>query len=550
MGKTANELLGTYETAIVQGRGERRLKALSELSEALWELEFSRLSTGRAPTEWNETALVRLAPSLVSCIHDSDKAAEHAMSVLKRLQPAGLEALLVLLEAPDRDIRLRVCEGLRHWGDKALPACPALRRVTTDEDSKVSSLAFLAIGLTHEASHENFRACLEGARSPVPDVRSYAIHALGNLGMAKATDWSAATRDQWVDTWLKDDDAAVRRSALHVLESDGQSEKARAKAVQDLLRIEKDEEVLERAVGLLKDLSPNDFSDQDIDLLCQHLPRTSRVADGIAEFLVRCPERSQSAIPVLRNLMLSESCACIRSLATAYWRISGDANTTVVAMQIHFDDNPEAVCDALCELGPAGIALVPKLLEAMASDDWDLQWAAADALGKVADASKESLDALVQALAHDSPIVRSAAARALASVGAPALPRLIAALSGEPFTARSWAAYALSEMGEAASPAIEALNEVIRSESEGLRLWVTVALANITKDVEWVEPLADLLMLDPGDYDLATVCESLSNYGRLASSAIPDLEHLARVGDERQSEAANEALQRISGPLN
>jgi hypothetical protein len=121
-----------------------------------------------------------------------------------------------------------------------------------------------------------------------------------------------------------------------------------------------------------------------------------------------------------------------------------------------FEDWGETVCDIACLIGPEAGPLLPELLDAVAQDDyWDLQWAAADAIGSVASASPETLTALRNALAHDSGIVRSAACNAFSRIGEPAVVTLLEWFEAEADPkSREWIAAALSRMGPIARSAV------------------------------------------------------------------------------------------------
>jgi hypothetical protein len=116
-------------------------------------------------------------------------------------------------------------------------------------------------------------------------------------------------------------------------------------------------------------------------------------------------------------------------VASALWRSEGRAESILPALQRIFHDNAEGVCDLICELGPAASPLLPDVIRALAEEDWDLQWAAADALRAIASTDQAVLSPLLDALAHPSPIVRSASARALAAAAVAALGALKVLLS-------------------------------------------------------------------------------------------------------------------------
>jgi HEAT repeat protein len=163
---------------------------------------------------------------------------------------------------------------------------------------------------------------------------------------------------------------------------------------------------------------------------------------------------AQAAVPALLEALNDDWIAL--PAAEALWRIERRAELELPTLDRQFDGNGENVCDIVCLMGPEARPLLPKLLDALARDDyWDLQWAAADAIGHVASADPEILQALKAAVfLHESGIVRSAAARAFARIGAPAVPLLLDMLAPEiDEKTQEWVAEALSQIG---SPALAA----------------------------------------------------------------------------------------------
>jgi HEAT repeat protein len=200
-----------------------------------------------------------------------------------------------------------------------------------------------------------------------------------------------------------------------------------------------------------------------------------------------------------------------------------------------------AAADALSDLGYAAQEAVPQLTEALKSNDADLRWRAARALGTIGDVKvipelrkltadsemlvraqtifalgrlgatdEESLTAVVGGLADKEVQVRRAAVRtismikpdrkvmiplvvkmledadpnvamramsAIAEAGAEAVPALNAALTHP--QARYWACIALSEMGAQAKDAVPGLIKVLADEQPQNRLQATIALAEI-----------------------------------------------------------------------
>src|SRR5262249_20835690 len=147
-----------------------------------------------------------------------------------------------------------------------------------------------------------------------------------------------------------------------------------------------------------------------------------------------------------------------------------------------FDEYGESVCDAICQIGPPAAPLIDAVIDALQSEDWDLQWAAADALGAISSDDPKVLAVLASSLGHPSPIVRAAATRAFAQIGSPAVPVLIEILQERDGHRAEWAADALGRMGHRAREAAEALRANLRSRNPEIASWCAIALAKVAGD--------------------------------------------------------------------
>src|SRR5262249_42329085 len=218
-----------------------------------------------------------------------------------------------------------------------------------------------------------------------------------------------------------------------------------------------------------------------------------------------------------------------------------------------FDNLGQSVCDAICEIGPAAAPLIDKVIGALDSGDWDLQWAAADALGAVASNRADVVAALTTALGHPSPIVRSAAARAFAAIGPATVPALIAILEApDDDDRREWAADALGQMGAQAHAAIEPLKTRWRSADRALAAWCAIALAKIAGDAATVPMLIGLLARSDRPDLQQQAALALTKIGPPAASATQALKAALRdlhADDEHGRAAVEGALAAIGGSL-
>lgn len=212
-----------------------------------------------------------------------------------------------------------------------------------------------------------------------------------------------------------------------------------------------------------------------------------------------------------------------------------------------FDEDGESVCDLICEIGPAAAPLLPKLVQALAEENWDLQWAAADALGAVASADPHVVAALLDALAHPSPVVRPAAARALARTGASAVRALRMLIVARSDPRAPWAAYALGQMGPVAAEALPELRSGMRDRGEPLSSCCAIAVARIGGDAEAVPYLIEVLQSDNPGAPRREAASTLAQLGPAARGAMASLDALLGDADFDVHQAAEEALAAIQG---
>lgn len=234
-----------------------------------------------------------------------------------------------------------------------------------------------------------------------------------------------------------------------------------------------------------------------------------------------------------------------------------------------------AAADALADLGYSAAEAVPALTTALQSDDANLRWRSARALGVIGESSaaeslakaagdteavvraqaifalgrlkasdEASLKVIVERLSDKEAPVRRAAVRALRMVEAPResirplvlkllddseptiavralsslveggveiVPALAAALDQR--EARYWACLALGEIGPQAKAAVPALIKVLADDRPEVRLQATIALAEIGPDAKPAVGELVKLLADPFDSVRLTTAFALGRIG-------------------------------------
>lgn len=306
------------------------------------------------------------------------------------------------------------------------------------------------------------------------------------------------------------------------------------------------ERVKEIALRGLKELEP----EVDLQLLLPLIAALARsdgsVGGSAIDLLREAGPRAVDATGVLKEIAGNPDGMSVRA-AQALWRITRDPAEVLPVLEREFERDGEQVCGLICELGPAAAPLLPRILEALADDSsYDLQWAAADALGAVASADPEVVEALGRALDHPSGIVRSAAAQALGNTGPVAVPLLLKHLAPPFSPCGEFAADALSRMGPTASSAVDALRIAHRDGAWGLRAWAAIALARIAADPTVVPDLIKILESDDDSGPTLHAIEALAAIGPSAKKALPALNRLREHWNEEFVAAAEAALAAIA----
>ena len=252
--------------------------------------------------------------------------------------------------------------------------------------------------------------------------------------------------------------------------------------------------------------------------------------------------RAHAAVPSLIDALEGEDEFTTIAAAEALWRVDRRIDVALPHLARLFPDFGETICDAITQIGPAAAPLLDQVLAALESDDWDLQWAAADALGCMGSSDPAVLAKLATALGHESVIVVSAAGAALARIGAAAVPVLSDILLQPDDPRAEWAADALGRIGPAAGAAAKPLLAQLHSSRPALAAWSAIALAKITGDERVVPTLVKLLdRTDRADLREQAAL-GLKNVGPRAAGAANALNTLRHDPDADVRKAAEAAL--------
>jgi HEAT repeat protein len=433
-------------------------------------------------------------PIWLELLADADKEiGENASYGLSYSAPDSLEPLIDQLGHHNPTVRQRACSSFGTIGKEAIIAAHRIVLLLADPVQEVRSRAAWALGLIGDARQPTIAALFDMARAGTTEDRRSALHGLGGLAKAAADLAPLRARQQEIFDALRDADDDVRWSACYAIKHLDLDPAFLVDLIVPRLS-DRSERVEEIAIRQLKDLA------EDIDLtsylapICQVVRRGRNRSAAIAcEVIGMLGPRAHAAVPFLIDALNGEDEFTIIAAAVALWRVDRRIDVALPHLARLFPDFGETVCDAISQIGPAAAPLIDQVLAALEADDWDLQWAAADALGSMGSSDPAALATLTAALGHESGIIVSAAATALARIGAAAVPVLSDILLQPDDPRAEWAADALGRIGPAAGAAAEPLLAQLHSPRRGLAAWSAIALAKITGDERAVPMLVKLL---------------------------------------------------------
>ena len=482
-------------------------------------------------------------PIWLELLADEDKEiGESAIYGLSYAAPDSLEPLIDQLRHHHPTVRQRACSSLGTIGKEAIAAAHSVLPLLADPVEEVRSRAAWALGSIGDARQRTIEALLDMARAGTTEDRRSALHGLAGLAKAAADLAPFRVRQQEIFDALTDADDDVRWSACYAIGALDLDPTTHVDLIVPRLS-DRSHRVEEMAIGQLKKLA------EDIDLtsclapICQVvLGGRKRSAAGACEVIGTLGPRAHAAVPSLIDALEGEDEFTTIAAAEALWRVDRRIDVALPHLARLFPDFGETICDAITQIGPAAAPLLDQVLAALESDDWDLQWAAADALGCMGSSDPAVLAKLATALGHESVIVVSAAGAALARIGAAAVPILSDILLQPDDPRAEWAADALGRIGPAAGAAAKPLLAQLHSSRPALAAWSAIALAKITGDERVVPTLVKLLDITDRADLREQAALGLKNVGPRAAGAANALNTLRHDPDADVRKAAEAAL--------
>jgi HEAT repeat protein len=530
--QTIAEIISGVAAEIKQVDNAYRQTAIRELSDLCWDVGIRARAA---------------IPIWLELLGDEDKGiGESASYGLSNCAPDSIEPLIEQLRHDNPVIRERACSSFGTIRKKAILAADSILPLLADPVQKVRARAAWALSLIGDARQRTIDALFDMARSGTIEDRRAALHGLGNLAAEAADLAPLRARRQEIFEALSDEDDDVRWGACYVIESLDFDPATHVELIAPRLS-DRSERVKHIAIGQMKKLA------DDIDLtahltpICQIVRNADRYSATVAcDVIGMLGPRAHAAVPFLLDALTSDDAFIVIAAAEALWRVDRRVDVALPHLARLFPDYGEKVCDTITQIGPAAAPLIGQVVAALESDDWDLQWAAADALGCMGSDDPAVLATLTAALGHDSSTVASAAARALARIGATAVPALSDILRQPEDPRAEWAADALGQIGPAARDAAELLRAQLHSQRRGLAAWSAIALAKITGDESAVPMLVKLLERIDRDDLRQQAALGLKAIGPRASAAVQALNALRDDPDDDVRMAVEAALSAVT----
>jgi hypothetical protein len=481
-----------------------------------------------------------LLPLLETCSLESEESLFYA---LRHCGPSSIDPLIELLSSELIPVKVRAAKTIAIIGKEAQCAEGALTNLLDDIEVDVAQAACRALGLIYASSEYSINRIAQLCRVENSKMRSTAVHALAVIANNTKNLKVSSVLKQTLITAASDVEIETRRSAYYGIQSVAFLANDKRKWLIGQLTTEPDASVQAAIIEtIIRDTDESDYREV-VPFLIDKLGSGNRELVRVScELINRIGIHALAALPTLQAMLDSDEALTI---AETIWGISHRPEIILPVLIQNFDDDGERICDLCCEMGSAAGALLPKLLKALANgDSWDLQWAAADAIGMVCVGNAAVIPDLLAAMNHESPTVLGGVARSLAAVGPAALAPLMALAQSDHTIKRNYAIYALGKMGREAKKATDILRMHLSQSTDAALLRVTsIALAHVAGDPATVPILIQDLTSEADDVPVVHLIDALGAVGPLAADAIDLLQLLTKeLAGSEIGEAAQRAL--------
>lgn len=364
--------------------------------------------------------------------------------------------LMRLIENARAEIRERACDALGSLQEEVdtSPARPALLAALADPVPAVRGRAAFALGIMRDTSPSTIDALAALARDSETEVRSWALHAIGNIGRAEGAHRAIGAHAATLLAALDDPDADTRWSAAYALGYARLPAERILPKLLERLRVEDSERASQPLTGLvyavakvvdmaphlpqLLDLAGANERARDVVIgICAGLgQRGAAIVPMLREKLARddvplhivtayraITGRTDECIPVLLRMLNGELHQALAA-GKLLLEITGDPAPLIPMLERALEKSPDEPGMFIQEIGRPLAAAAPVLARAMernfAERDWDVMWNLTCAMAALESAAPEAVAALSKSLTHESDRVQYAAVGGLAHAGSAA----------------------------------------------------------------------------------------------------------------------------------
>ncbi len=485
-----------------------------------------------------ETAIPQIAGAL---LHAEPRVRRLAAETMKGFYGVEgvVESLIGALGDEDDSVRFAAAWSLGVVGSVASPALEALfTAFESDRDDEVRDAAARAIGKLGSEAQSIIPRIVELLNASTDERRqAKCIEILGQID-AKGN----LTREHLMSA-LANADPAIRTSAAIAMSRIGDTSQPVLEVLCDALAIS---DLRDHALSAIKRMGAT--AEPMLPSLATEIdPAYTRWTSRVLSAISKIGVESEEQVPGLRNLLNSDDNRMRLVVAEVLAPVPELTEVLVpVLLEIMSTDLAEkGVCDVFYRMGPRAKAAIPELVELLHFPDYDVQWAASDALGAMGLDAVDAVPDLLYAIEMSGGRVPSSATHAIVKIGAVAVPELIKSLGEARPKTVEYVADALGQIGPAAQQALPQLEACLSSETEGVRIWAKIALALIDKRPSLVPDLIAVAENSDETYLCHQVIMALGNIGLDAKGALPVLGKFVNHADRRLTKAATDAIEKI-----
>ena len=362
-----------------------------------------------------------VASVLVGLLREADeKVGDNVCQALKKFPFEAFDAVMICIGSTSSLVRTRAVSVLADSVELFPSVAETLFKMLDDPSPEVRLEASRGLAGTKPFRPETLDRMLVLLMSSVPTDRLGAVIAIGRMEPD-----SVEERERCLAASLaafRDCDPAVRDASHYAIEH---LEPDVIRRYQLFLKaIEDPNDIVARsAVSIIRDIAKSGHDCRSaIPGLIQNLSRRDDVLrSGCCKALSVIGTSAPKVVPALIAQLQDPSPFLVAAAAQALWDTAKRVEESLPVIELHMQSHEigvrERFCTVLFSMGTAARPLAGTLVNALDDPEWDLVWAATDALGEMRPSDPKIIRAIRRLRKHRSPIVRSAAERALEKIG-------------------------------------------------------------------------------------------------------------------------------------